>query len=63
MASDSRLAASVLVKDCKGVFEGLNSLVDVGGGTGTVAKSVADAFPDRVGVHRAIPSADAVLLK
>ena len=45
MASDARLVASVLVTDCKGVFDGLKSLVDVGGGTGTVAKVVADAFP------------------
>ncbi|ONI16752.1 hypothetical protein PRUPE_3G119700 [Prunus persica] len=28
-----------------GVFQGVDSLVDVGGGTGTVAKSIADAFP------------------
>ncbi|KAH7844107.1 hypothetical protein Vadar_024405 [Vaccinium darrowii] len=46
MASDARLVTSVVVKDCKGVFEGLNSLVDVGGGTGTVAKALADAFPN-----------------
>ncbi|KAI8011005.1 putative O-methyltransferase 3 [Camellia lanceoleosa] len=46
MASDSRLVTKVLVKDCKGVFEGLHSLVDVGGGTGTVAKAIADAFPN-----------------
>ncbi|KAH7844352.1 hypothetical protein Vadar_027129 [Vaccinium darrowii] len=45
MACDSRLVTSVLVKDCKGVFDGLNSLVDVGGGTGTLAKAIADAFP------------------
>ncbi|KAL6329955.1 hypothetical protein AAG906_039870 [Vitis piasezkii] len=45
MASDARLVTSVLIKDCKGVFEGLNSLVDVGGGTGTVAKAIANAFP------------------
>ncbi|KAH7844064.1 hypothetical protein Vadar_023840 [Vaccinium darrowii] len=45
MASDSRLVTSVLVKDCRRVFDGLNSLVDVGGGTGTVAKPIADAFP------------------
>ncbi|KAA8526329.1 hypothetical protein F0562_008468 [Nyssa sinensis] len=38
MASDARLIAGVLTQECKGVFEGLNSLVDVGGGTGTVAK-------------------------
>ncbi|KAF7146830.1 hypothetical protein RHSIM_Rhsim04G0071700 [Rhododendron simsii] len=46
MASDARLVMSVVLKDCKGVFEGLNSLVDVGGGTGTVAKAIADAFPE-----------------
>ena len=45
MASDARLVTSMLIKDCKGVFEGLNSLVDVGGGTGTVAKAIANAFP------------------
>ena len=28
------------------MFEGLESLVDVGGGTVTVAKAIADVFPD-----------------
>ncbi|GFZ12885.1 O-methyltransferase family protein [Actinidia rufa] len=46
MASDSRLVTSMLVKDCKAVFEGLKSLADVGGGTGTVAKAIAEAFPN-----------------
>ncbi|XP_059663213.1 trans-resveratrol di-O-methyltransferase-like [Cornus florida] len=45
MASDARLVASMLLKECKGVFEGLNSFVDVGGGTGAVAKAIAEAFP------------------
>ncbi|KAM6567713.1 hypothetical protein CsatA_026841 [Cannabis sativa] len=45
MASDARLVTSVLIEKCKGVFEGVNSLVDVGGGTGTVAKSIAITFP------------------
>ncbi|KAK9922656.1 hypothetical protein M0R45_031111 [Rubus argutus] len=31
MASDTRLVTSVVIKECKGVFEGLESLVDVGG--------------------------------
>ncbi|XP_034924826.1 trans-resveratrol di-O-methyltransferase [Populus alba] len=44
MASDARLVSSVLVNECKGVFEGLNSVVDVGGGTGTVAKAIAKEF-------------------
>ncbi|PHT53535.1 8-hydroxyquercetin 8-O-methyltransferase [Capsicum baccatum] len=45
MASDARLVMSVLTKSGKGVFKGLKSLVDVGGGTGTVARAIADAFP------------------
>ncbi|KAJ4977443.1 hypothetical protein NE237_002549 [Protea cynaroides] len=45
MASDSRLVMSVVVTECKGVFDGLRSLVDVGGGTGTAAKTIAETFP------------------
>ncbi|XP_030507286.2 probable O-methyltransferase 3 [Cannabis sativa] len=45
MASDARLVTSVVIEKCKGVFEGVERLVDVGGGTGTVAKSIATAFP------------------
>ncbi|XAR72581.1 Trans-resveratrol di-O-methyltransferase [Bertholletia excelsa] len=45
MASDARLVASVVIKDCKECFEKLNSLVDVGGGTGTMARSIANAHP------------------
>ncbi|KAL0282399.1 UNVERIFIED_CONTAM: Chavicol O-methyltransferase [Sesamum angustifolium] len=45
-ASDSRLLTHVLLRDYKQVFEGIKSLVDVGGGTGTTAKAIADAFPD-----------------
>lgn len=44
MASDSRLVAGLVVELCKGVFEGLESLVDVGGGTGALGKGIADAF-------------------
>nr|XP_027118707.1 trans-resveratrol di-O-methyltransferase-like [Coffea arabica] len=46
MASDSRLVGSILIRDCKDVLSMLNSLVDVGGGTGTLATEIADAFPD-----------------
>ncbi|CAK9142734.1 unnamed protein product [Ilex paraguariensis] len=45
MSSDAQLVANVVVRDCKGVFEGFNSLMDVGGGTGTVAKAIANEFP------------------
>ncbi|OIT39838.1 trans-resveratrol di-o-methyltransferase [Nicotiana attenuata] len=45
MSSDARLIISIMIEHCKGVFEGLKSIVDVGGGTGTVAKAIADKFP------------------
>ncbi|XP_023554522.1 probable O-methyltransferase 3 [Cucurbita pepo subsp. pepo] len=45
MASDARLVIRVLLDKHKGVFDGVASLVDVGGGTGTVGKAIAEAFP------------------
>ncbi|KAM7498078.1 hypothetical protein LguiA_022492 [Lonicera macranthoides] len=45
MASDARLIASLVVKDCGAVFEGLESVVDVGGGTGMFARAMTAAFP------------------
>nr|AWH62806.1 10-hydroxycamptothecin O-methyltransferase [Camptotheca acuminata] len=45
MASDSCLITNVLINECKEVFEGLTSLVDVGGGTGTVGRAIAKTFP------------------
>lgn len=41
MASNSPLVGTVLMRYCKD-----NSLVDVGGGIGTLAKEIADAFPE-----------------
>lgn len=32
MASDARLIISIMIEHCKEVFEGLKSIVDVGGG-------------------------------
>ncbi|XP_050150623.1 trans-resveratrol di-O-methyltransferase-like [Malus sylvestris] len=46
MEADSKLIARAVVEECGGVFEGLKSLVDVGGGTGTMAKAIANAFPN-----------------
>ncbi|WCJ30889.1 O-methyltransferase family protein [Euphorbia peplus] len=45
MASDSRLLSCILIDEGKEVFEGLNSLVDVGGGIGTTTKAIAEAYP------------------
>ncbi|KAK9055918.1 hypothetical protein SSX86_027005 [Deinandra increscens subsp. villosa] len=44
MASDSRMM-SLLVKDCDKIFGGVESLVDVGGGTGLNSKILLEAFP------------------
>ncbi|TKY66803.1 Trans-resveratrol di-O-methyltransferase [Spatholobus suberectus] len=45
MTNDTRLISSVVIEKCKGVFKGLESLVDVGGGTGTMAKAIVKSFP------------------
>ncbi|ONI16744.1 hypothetical protein PRUPE_3G118900 [Prunus persica] len=46
LAAQQPKFARAVVEECEGVFEGLNSLVDVGGGTGTTAKAIAKAFPN-----------------
>ncbi|XP_010244054.1 PREDICTED: (RS)-norcoclaurine 6-O-methyltransferase-like [Nelumbo nucifera] len=45
MACDTKLLISALVQDCKDLFQGIMSLVDVGGGTGTAMRAIAKAFP------------------
>ncbi|KAL2230351.1 UNVERIFIED_CONTAM: Trans-resveratrol di-O-methyltransferase [Sesamum indicum] len=45
MACDTPMVADAITRDCRQVFEGLDSIVDVGGGTGTLAKAIAEAFP------------------
>nr|QWK65125.1 flavonoid O-methyltransferase 2 [Scutellaria baicalensis] len=45
MSGDARLVTSILGRDCRHVFEGLKSMVDVGGGNGAIAKGLSDAFP------------------
>ncbi|XP_021747247.1 trans-resveratrol di-O-methyltransferase-like [Chenopodium quinoa] len=48
MKSDSQMIARVLLtsNEFKGVMHGVESLVDVGGGDGTMASSIAVAYPD-----------------
>ena len=46
MAGDSKLISKVLVEQCRDVFKGCESMVDVGGNTGTMAKALAEAFPE-----------------
>ncbi|KAL2321125.1 hypothetical protein Fmac_030094 [Flemingia macrophylla] len=45
MESDSHVVRLAL-RNCKSVFEGLDSIVDVGGGTGNTAKIICEAFPN-----------------
>ncbi|KAL2618145.1 hypothetical protein GLYMA_08G248000v4 [Glycine max] len=45
MARDSQMS-NLALRDCKLVFEGLESIVDVGGGTGATARMISEAFPD-----------------
>ncbi|KAK4425091.1 Trans-resveratrol di-O-methyltransferase [Sesamum alatum] len=45
MESDTPMVADVITRDCRQCFEGLDSLVDVAGGAGTLAKAIAEAFP------------------
>ncbi|XP_020219983.1 isoflavone 7-O-methyltransferase [Cajanus cajan] len=44
MASDSQMM-NLALRDCK-AFEGLESIVDVGGGTGITAKIICETFPN-----------------
>lgn len=45
MILDSQLIGKAVVEECKEVFEGVRSLVDVGGGIGTMSKVIARRFP------------------
>ncbi|KAK6264671.1 hypothetical protein QUC31_012866 [Theobroma cacao] len=44
MARDSQMM-NLVIKDYKLIFEGLSSLVDVGGGRGCIAKIISKAYP------------------
>ncbi|TVU39856.1 hypothetical protein EJB05_13299, partial [Eragrostis curvula] len=45
MIADSNFIVDVAVKECGDVFRGLSSLIDVGGGLGGAAQTIAKAFP------------------
>ncbi|XP_074314982.1 trans-resveratrol di-O-methyltransferase-like [Silene latifolia] len=47
MASDAKFVGDILLGNIefKGLFEGVGSLVDVGGGTGTMANAIAKGHP------------------
>ncbi|CAL4992651.1 unnamed protein product [Urochloa decumbens] len=45
MGASSQLLAGLVVRECGGVFAGVSSVVDVGGGDGTMARAIARGFP------------------
>lgn len=46
MVSDSHFIMDIAIKECPGAFQGIRSLVDVGGGLGAAAQAISKAFPD-----------------
>ncbi|CAN6284540.1 unnamed protein product [Urochloa humidicola] len=45
LVADSRFLMPIFVKECGEVFDGVDTLVDVGGGLGGAAAAIAAAFP------------------
>lgn len=45
MVYDSKMIGRLVTRECPEVFEGLKSMVDVGGGEGIMAKAIVEAFP------------------
>ncbi|KAK7374620.1 hypothetical protein VNO80_08056 [Phaseolus coccineus] len=45
LAADSKMM-NMALRGCNWVFEGVESIVDVGGGTGITAKAICEAFPN-----------------
>ncbi|OMO91938.1 O-methyltransferase, family 2 [Corchorus olitorius] len=55
MACDARLAVPAIIEGCPEVFDGVESLVDVGGGTGTALSILVKAFPWIRGINFDLP--------
>ncbi|CAN6318590.1 unnamed protein product [Urochloa humidicola] len=45
MVANSNFLMGIVVKECGSVFQGISSLVDVGGGLGGATQTIAKAFP------------------
>nr|XP_043635184.1 acetylserotonin O-methyltransferase-like [Erigeron canadensis] len=55
MACDARVAVGAVIEGCPEVFEGLNTVVDVGGGDGTALKLIVAACPWIEGINFDLP--------
>ncbi|KAK7252465.1 hypothetical protein RIF29_36417 [Crotalaria pallida] len=60
MACDANLTVPAVVKGCSEAFDGLTSLVDVGGGNGTAMQTVVKACPWIRGINFDLPHVIAV---
>ncbi|KAG4114297.1 hypothetical protein ERO13_D12G037100v2 [Gossypium hirsutum] len=63
MACDARVAVRALIEGCPRVFDGIKSLVDVGGGNGTALSMLVKAFPWMHGINFDLPHVVAVAPK
>ncbi|CAM0912410.1 unnamed protein product [Alopecurus aequalis] len=45
MVSDSSFIMEIAIRECGEVFEGITSLMDVGGGLGAASQAISNAFP------------------
>ena len=55
MACDAGVVVPAMIRGCPKVFEGLSSLVDVGGGNGTTLKMLVKEFPWLQGINFDLP--------
>ncbi|WCJ18045.1 O-methyltransferase family protein [Euphorbia peplus] len=55
MASHARLCVRNVIEKCPEIFEGVKSLVDVGGGNGTSLSLIVEAFPWMNGINFDLP--------
>ncbi|KAF7143950.1 hypothetical protein RHSIM_Rhsim05G0051100 [Rhododendron simsii] len=62
MACNARVAVPALVEGCPEVFDGVESMVDVGGGDGTALRLLVQAFPWIRGINFDLPHVVSVAL-
>ncbi|XP_059276640.1 acetylserotonin O-methyltransferase-like [Lycium ferocissimum] len=55
MACDARVAVSAIINGCPEIFEGINTMIDVGGGDGTALRLLVEAFPWITGINFDLP--------
>ncbi|KAE8711972.1 hypothetical protein F3Y22_tig00110266pilonHSYRG00030 [Hibiscus syriacus] len=63
MACDAKVVVSAVIEGCPQVFDGIKSLVDVGGGNGTALSMLVKVFPWIHGINFDLPHVVAVAPK